>query len=458
MRVVFDTSLSRARCGRLAWYAALIMCAGCGHPSSGSGSDAALPRDGTGNDSTLRDAANDAATFAPVQVTVYDENNPGQRAAGVRVVFVAPNLSEQTVWTDANGIAQASSAPGTSITAVQSVTATSTTAFSTVMGLQPGDAVAVGPRQPLPQPGPIVTINIPTAPNGWVYSFYSSCPYRGTPNTEATQNTFTLTFLTPCPSASAATFVARVRDASLTEIGVSTLDNVDLNAANGGSVTLPAWGATRNMITAKLSNVPASADETTWFTYYYRSGTFDRVLDQAGASSGVTGSVDLSSSIYPFGDNTTFVLSIHHDNLGGNGFSEYHAHVDDLATTFVLDAANMIASVADAHATTGDISWTESPTGHHASLVTASVKWGSIVGVITAPYSGTSLSFAQLPMDVQPSVTPEIVDLQLISMVNVSYVDLLSQMDELSSPHENWMSSSANYWRALFPGFSGGQY
>ena len=458
MSVAFDTSLSRAQCGRLAWCAALIMCAACGHPSSGRASDASLPRDGTGNDSTPLDGADDAATFTPIQVTVFDENNPGQHAAGVRVVFVAPDLSEQTVWTDANGIAQASSAPGTSITAVQSVTTTSTAAFSTVMGLQPGDAVAVGPRHPQLQPGPVVTINIPTAPNGFSYSIYSSCPYRGTPGTYATQNTFTLTFLTPCPSVSAATFVARVRDTSLNEIGVSMLENVDLNAANGGSITLPDWGATPNTITAKLSNVPASADELTWFTYYYRSGTFDRVLDQAGASSGGTGSVDLSSSIYPFGDSTTFVLSIHHDQLGGHGFSEYHAHVDGLATNFVLDAANMITSVADANATTGEISWTESATGHQASLVTASVKWGSIVGVITAPYSGTSLSFAQLPMDLRPTVTPELVDLQLISMMNASYIDLLSQMDELPSAHENWMSSSANYWRALFPGFSGGQY
>jgi hypothetical protein len=458
MRRVFGSSLSCLWRGRSEWCCALVIIAACGRPSNGSASDASVG-DADRLDSMSADASGDAALFTPIQVTVYDENNPGHLAAGVRVVFVAPDLTAQTVWTDTNGVAHASSPPGTSITAVQTVTVTSTVAFSTVMGLQPGDSVAVGPRSPTLQPGPIVVIHIPTAPNGMFYSFYSSCPYQGTPGSDDTPTKVTPTFLTPCSSLSAATLVARVRDADLNEIGVSVLDNVDLNAASGGSLTMPDWGATQNAIAANLSNVPATADDTSWFTYYYRGGEFEQVLDQASASSGSTGTFDLSGSIYPFGDETTFVLSINHDHLAGHGFSEYHAHVDALASSFGLDATNMITSVADAETTTGGISWTESTSGQHASIVTASVSWGSVVGVITMPYAGTSLSFSPLPMDLQPTVAPKIVDLQLISMANASsYTDSLAQMDELSSPHENWMSASTNYWRAFFPGYSGGQY
>jgi hypothetical protein len=433
---------------------AFVIFAACSRSSNGSTSDASINGDANHADSTQADGS---ATFAPMQVTVYDENNPGQLAAGVRVVFVAPDLSEQTTWTGTNGVAQASSPPGTSVTAVQSVSPNSTVAFSMVVGLQPGDAVTVGPRSPRLQPGPIVTIDIPTAPNGQYYSFYSSCPYQGTPDTDATANMFTATFLMPCPSLSSATLVARARDANLNEIGVSMLTDVDLDAANGGAITMPSWGATQNTITAHLMNVSASADSTSWFTYYYRNSTFSQVLDEASESSSSTGTIDLSSSIYPFGDETTFVLSIGHDHLAGHGFSEFHAHVDGLATSFAVDASSMIASVADAQATTEGITWTESSSGEHASLVTASVAWGSNVGVIAAPYGAPSLSFSQLPVDLLPDVAPELVDLQLISM-NGTYTDLLSQLNELSSPHENWMSANTNYWRAFFPGFSGGQY
>jgi hypothetical protein len=439
---------------RTPWPAAVAVLVGCGHSRPEQAPDALR----VGDAPAIDGSSADARAFAPIRVTVYDENNPGYVAVGVRVVFTAPDLSSQTVVTDAAGIAEASSPPGSTVTVVQQVPAFAGTAFSTIMALQPGDAVFAGPRLPRREAaGGTFEIDFPTVPNGRYYTAAIPCPFQGGLVDDVPERV-TTTFFTPCMPESGATLVGRVKDANNMLLGVSILEDVDLAASAGTTIMMPAFTASPIPITAEITNVAPTVYTVDWHTYYelgdkyamHLGNDFLTVLDSADAWSSATGDVDLATSIYPVGGETTFELDLFHDGLPGRS-SEYHDLQASRATDFAFDASSMIRSVVEGTAHTDEVTWTESASGRSPTLVTLSLRWGSVQGVITAPYTGQSVSLAALPADLRPTSAPDLFDLQLYDRPGSNYYDLLGQLNEVTDVRMNWMLPVNKYWRTCYP-------
>ncbi len=382
-----------------------------------------------------------------IHVVVYSEANPGTTAAGARVVFAAPDQSVQTVFTDANGIAEARSAPGTTVTVIQ--TEPSATIFSSFLEIQPGATLIAGPRTGLSQAGDVqITVDMPPVAGGRFYTIAPSCPY----DEVADQSIVTrveLSARVPCSNALAATLVGRAYDSThQTLLGVSLLQNADLTTAS--TIVMPAFNSQSTAIVATIDNLPSDVYGLGWSTYYLSGTEYTSILEQAGVSTMGQGTTQLMTTAFPVGDATTSVLDILRNN---GGFSEFHLHRPTTATSFSFDAQQMIRSVArPVEATTTKIDWVESPIGVAPTTVTIGVEWGDTRGIIYAPYNGPSLSLGILPQDVAPPSTdmPSVVALQYFS-TGRSYAEDLADLNEIIGISDVTMASANDYWRSSGP-------
>ncbi len=422
----------------------LVGAAACGSPSVAS-VDASRPQD-TASDSS---ALVDATVYDFIRVRVYSEVTPGSVAVGIRVLFTAPDQTTVTVLTGADGVAESRSAPNTTVTVIQPGNPTGT-AFSSFVALQPGDMVVAGPQKPVPQAGSnTVTTIMPPISGGMFYTVVPSCPFDAIVNPNvATEGS--LSARTPCSNAAEATLVGRAYDSThLIVLGVSILDNVDLTALT--QVTMPAYEQSPASLTATLTNIPSDASGVEWNVFYYLGTESTSILESAGASALENGTVNLATTAFPAGNETTFVLEVFRSMHDG-AFSEFHTHRPMLATAFALDAQTIIKAVDAGTADHDMVTWTESTVGADPTTVTVGLSWGDTHGIMYAPYNGPSLSLHTLPPEIQPanSDTPTLTALQYFA-TGRTYQDDLLDLDERIGATDVRMLSVREFWRTSFP-------
>ncbi len=120
----------------------------------------------------------DADAHGPVTVTVYATDGTMTPVKDVPVVFVEPNGTiEATVPTDVNGVARANVLPGASVTAAYPTDANNHHQLETVLGVKPGDAIAIGPLGSPPHTNPTgnYNANVHDYPGSTQYTLYGPC-------------------------------------------------------------------------------------------------------------------------------------------------------------------------------------------------------------------------------------------------------------------------------------------
>jgi hypothetical protein len=130
--------------------------------------------DGNGADSG---SLVDADLRGPVTVTVYATDGTTTPVENAQVVFVEPNGSiEATVPTNAQGVATANVLAGASVTAVYPTDPDFHHQLETVLGVKPGDAIAIGPIGDPPHGAPTGTFTMNVPDNGAAsYAVYGPC-------------------------------------------------------------------------------------------------------------------------------------------------------------------------------------------------------------------------------------------------------------------------------------------
>lgn len=430
----------------LPWLLCLVFAA-C--QAAGDAVDGAAPTDATSTDALNIDA--DGPSYAPIHVMVYDENVPGQPAVGAQVIASGNGVAPRTYLTSADGTADVVSPPGATITVVQSYSYPPGTpaiaVFASFAALEPGDVVVAGPRIPRPQLAGHVSVIVQEHPGGRFYTVISSCPAQGARDGLV----LSLTLYTPCSSMNSATLVARVKDSNNALLGVSVLNGVDLAAAmNGDPISMPPFDVLPVDITATISNVPTMTHGPSWHARYWL-GDEPNMLEQVGDWSTDTGLVQLATQAYLVGDRTSFYTVMHHE---GPPFSAHHRYGDKLLTEFELDASTLIPGILGASATTDGIAWTMTELGSEPELVIADIRWASVRGTITAPYTGTPfLSFDSLPDEVRPTTSPQLVQLQQVSVDGLDYHEVIPKIDQnrdLIGPR-NTLPLNLSFWRSAYP-------
>src|SRR5262249_47532900 len=142
----------------------------------------------------------------------------------------------------------------------------------------------------------------------------------------------------PCSTLDSAVLVGRVKDASNKLLGVSRLENVSLMDFVGGTLVMPAFDATPQVITRTFHNVPRQLD----WTIGYAHGDEELVLDRAVMETTDTGEIALEVPAYLAGDASMFNATLL--DFGGT-HSTYHGFEPGLSTHFELDAATMMTSI-----------------------------------------------------------------------------------------------------------------
>jgi hypothetical protein len=161
--------------------------AGCGFPPpadlpSDSAGDASSGDDAGGGDAAGSDAGVDGMTDprGTVRVTVVDPAGGGAPAVGVTVVFIDPDGTVvKTTSTNSSGKTEADVLPGASVTTV--IASASRFRMRTMLGVQPGDDLVIGPRTIDTSGSGQFTLSWPDAPNhATTFTVYGPCGLIGT--------------------------------------------------------------------------------------------------------------------------------------------------------------------------------------------------------------------------------------------------------------------------------------
>lgn len=405
------------------------------------------------------DAGRDAQSAA-IRVTVFDETMPGTPARGARVIFEAPDRSIQTVFTDAGGIAEAVSPPGTTATAIQDLSPNPGKVFTSFRALAPGMAVVAGPSSSPRRYVGSVSVAMDQLPNGMYYEVRAPCADL----IHGSADPMSVFVFSPCTGAGSATLVGRVRDANHQLLGVSVLDGVDLPTAIGGQpLPMPPYTRTAVPLKADIDNVPATVDSTVWQVFYkqHSDDVHDRVdaaqyLEAESGSASSSGTLAISAEGYPVGNETLFAVVMHPAGYEG-AFSNYLSVVAGEATHMSFDAGAVIRAIDAAGAVTpSEVTWTESGAGTAPALVDVAVSWGDVHGTIYAPYAGASLSLGDLPGELISTDSPTLVSLATYGGDERTYAELVVSMREYASYWSSAWASAVpavdSFWTSVLRG------
>ncbi len=409
-------------------------------------------------DASGADAVLDTTLAASIRVMVYNEDLPGAPVANARVVFVAPDHSSQTVLTGVDGVAQAISPQGTTVTAIQDFSAGKQ--FTSFRAVQPGMFLISGPPDQMTHVVGQANVEMPLLSDGMYYEVRAPCRT----SISGASQPMRVDVVSPCAPESAATLVGTVRNADHAILGVSILDGVDLvSAVNGATIMMPPYTQMPVSLTVDLANVPATIDHLTWFDYFKQRS--EHVLDSFDAAeylaygaemSMQTGTVVLSSAGYIAGDESLFTLVLHHAGYD-SAFTNFASTVSPSATHFGVDVSDMtIGFDVTATASQDQITWTETSDGGAPTLLDAAVAWENTYGTIYAPYDGSSLSLDDLPGELASVETPTLVSLASFTADGLDYDALASLMRERARFWEDdWASAMPDhpaFWISVFHG------
>ncbi len=255
-----------AQCVRAALISALAL-GGCepvkGVADSGTGEDAAGSIDAA--------TGPDATPLPPGTVTVRAFDDQGTRIAGATVVFNAPNGEQlsRTV-TDGTGAASADNVPpGASVTVARSFNEggggggpSIRHRLDTVIGLQPGDTIEIGPRTPEPPPGPLgalrLAFNEPVDGAGF-YTVHVGCnSFPATPMAATTNIALPANECNGGIEPVDVLMLARVDSGR--PLAFQSIRNVALDIT---AVDANNWNTNIETFTVKLSGIPAAVAAAT---------------------------------------------------------------------------------------------------------------------------------------------------------------------------------------------------
>ncbi|MCE9571826.1 MAG: hypothetical protein K8W52_01590 [Deltaproteobacteria bacterium] len=223
-----------------------LLAAACGNVSSFT--------DAGSTDSNSYDSAPtiDANPRGLVKVTVLDPTGTGAPVTGVPVVFVEPDGTVAArVATDGQGKAQAEVLPGSSVTAVYTVS-TNEHAMHTITGAQIGDDIVITP-QLNSSPAGTFTVNFPPLSGATYYYVSTPCglSYAGLP----ANNQYVVTFYQFCKPATTMT----VSVVGFTASGFGGYLEKANVAVSAGATTLTGSWQTGVNYSANFTNIPTEA-------------------------------------------------------------------------------------------------------------------------------------------------------------------------------------------------------
>jgi hypothetical protein len=411
-----------------------VLCAVVGALGCGRGVDASADARAAADDG--RRAVDSAAT-GTLRVMVFSERRPGEPEAAARVLAARPGEPVQELATGADGVADVPANDGMTVTVLQPVVfprGVVGTAFATFVDVGPGMALTVGPRQPRLAVASTVHFVMPTYPGARFYTVKTPCQSYGTG--EGTEGT--LTIYRPCATISSATVVGQVRGDYDRLLAISVLDDVDLLAADGATIVMPAFDVEPVTISATIANVP-TITAVPFPTASYRRGPTTEPLQWRGALPAVdtTGATMQFAGLgYALGDSagldTDFISAETHEGPG-HAQTWHHLYQPGPATSFSLDAGPMMRAIfGDPTTTAGEVTWRESAVGTPPEAITVAIGWDDVRGVIVAPYTGPSLSFAVLPDEVRPATTPVLWELAGWRLDGMHYRTIASLLEQSS--------------------------
>lgn len=399
----------------------------------------------------VADATNEiiVAETTPIRVTVYkyggDPTGSPIVEPNIRVDFIAPDATRQSVVTDAAGIAEASSPAGTTVIVYQ-IGEGGWPFFRSYEAVDPGDSIIVDrtPRQAFPPLGEITFVLPRRGPPGSGYELHVSCGGIGGswPEPERTVS------LASCPFATNATVVGWAHDANGVPItGPSVLDNVDLTALVGASIRMPAYEAKPSSVSGTFSGFPTSSFAR-WDTLYYNAD------DPAPLASATHWTPTLAGAntvpIVGVGNRTLSVLQFTPDGFGSVRMEDV---ADDRVSQLTVAGADMIRPIGAPtfDVATQTVSWPSAGYGQPATLVHVAFEASSF-GIrrvfldMYAPGDTSSLRLPPLPVEHQPQPTDRIyVSVEAMSLGGESYRDSM----QLASTR--W-ATGPNQWEPRFAG------
>ena len=205
------------------------------------------------------DGAPDAPNHGPVTVTVYDLNNGGGVLTGVPVVFIeADGTVVGKPVTDTLGIVTADVHPGASATAV--ITAQGGSTMMTVVGIQPGDHINLGPAAPTTSTTDgTFTVNYPSYSGATYYDVVGPCGYFS----NGTSLTYAMTITSDCKQ-SAMDILVVANNASGP---IAYLEKPNVAYTAGGSVFVGGTYLLPATFSANYTNVDASVTGISFTRY-----------------------------------------------------------------------------------------------------------------------------------------------------------------------------------------------
>ncbi len=390
-----------------------------------------------------------AALDAPIRVTVYKYGGDPTGAAivepNIRVDFVAPDATRQTVITDASGIAEATSAANTTVIVYQTGER-DTPLFRSYEAVNPGDDIVVdrAPRQSFPPLGDITFALPRRGPQTAGYELHVSCGGFGGTWPEPVRTIS----LANCPFATDATVVGWAVDANGAPItGPSVLSHVDLTTRVGTTVHMPGYESRTSSVSGQFSAFPASSFAS-WTTIYYNGD------DPALLASAFVGEPTLAGTstapIAGVGNRTLSVLQFTPDTYSSVRLEDV---VDARVSQLTATGTEMIRPIGipTYDIATQTASWSNASFGQPATIAHVVVR-ASLFGQtrlhidMFAPGDASSLQLAPLPAEYQPQPGDSVtVSVELMSIGGESYTDSM----ELAATR---LTTAANQWVPHYAG------
>jgi hypothetical protein len=430
------------------WAWLIVLAAGCATTTDGTEAEDDRPSATIGGGNGESGAVTAAEAAGPIRVTVYEYGGDPTGAPivepNIQVDFIAPDQTKQTVFTDASGVAEVSSPPGTLVLVYQ--VDDGRPLYRSFAATNPGDSIIVdrNRRQSFPPLGSITFVLPRRGPQASYYELRASCTSQGGAWPEPTR---TLDFAS-CPYATHATIVGWTHDGSgIPQAGASVMTNVDLTQLVGTTVRMPPYEPKATTATAELVSLPAGNDARWSVTYFngddptpIASGT--EWTPQFGATNSV--------AIVDVGTRTQSSLQ-----FSPNGYRNVWAQevVPARATTFRIDGNELIRPVGlptyDRSIRT--MSWPSAPYGRPATIVHATfgaTTFGQprVWIDMYAPGDTSSITLPPLPSDREPQATDAIyMNLELVTVEGETYSDSMELANTRST-------AGASVWEPTFSG------
>jgi len=389
----------------------------------------------------------------PISAVVYkhggDENGIPAVEPNVRVDFIAPDDSVQTVFTDANGIASAVSPAGTRVVVYQ-MTLDHHRLVRVFYATQPGDDLVVGllKRNSYPTLG-TVHFSIPKRSPNALYRLQVSC--GGFRSSGGNMQDVTVI---PCPQATNATAVAYAFDPNTGEIlsGPSVKRGLDLTQLVGTTVHMPGYARQPSTVTGTFLRIPTGAFSS-WQTSYYFDDDPQIFANSGGPFFNPGDPATLSYEIEGVGNRTINAAQYELSNVSYVG----QILVENQRTSnYVFDGSNTVRSVGDGNYdfATKTFHWTEGA-GRQATLMQIRVVVSNFTPndwqiELYAPGDVTSLTLPQLTPEVTPVAGNRVSgSLHAYQVTGESYDSLLEQSSSrwLLGPNE-WPGFTGSVWFA----------